>query len=210
MAQIVVSSKTTSSITVYVGSLDTNYSRDGRKVDWYLDGKWKKQITLDAYVSKSDTVTFSGLSAETTYEIKALIYEAESASELFAELTKNVTTNAETPTITRPSKFSWTNSIVKQGEDAIIYATEWNELTGNINEVRAYRKAKGYTVSTPTQYSFTAAVRGNDLTADMFNEVLEAISGISGYGTWFREFSKGEDCTADLLNSVVTELNTIP
>lgn len=207
MAQIVVASKTTTSITVYLGSLDTNYSFSDRRIDWYANGTWKASTNIDAYAGNSDTATLSGLSAGTTYTIKAEVYKGTDITP-FATFTKSVTT--ESSTSARPSKFSWTKSIVEQGKDAIIYATEWNELTENINEVRAYRKAKGYTVSTPTEYSFTTAVKGNDLTADMFNEVLEAISGISGYGTWFREFSKGEDCTAQLLNSVVTELNTIP
>lgn len=207
MAYIAVASKTTSSITVYLAALDTGYSFDDRRIDWYVGGRYKAYTNIDAYAEESDTAGLSGLSAGTTYTIYAKVYKGSDVSP-FATFSKSVTTEKATPT--RPSKFSWTKSIVEQGKDAIIYATEWNALTANINEVRAYRKAKGYTVSTPTGYSFTTAVKGNNLTADMFNEVLDAISGISGYGTWFRNFDKGEDCTADLLNSVVTELNTIP
>lgn len=160
------------------------------------------------YHSSGYSITFSGLDEGTTYVCNAQYSSTDGYGGTWIGA-KTFTTKTSS-SASRPSKFGWTNSVVEQGKDAIIYATEWNELTENINEVRAYRKANGYTVSAPIQYSFTKAVKGNDLTADMFNEVLEAIKGISGYGTWFRDFNPGEDCTAELLNSVVTELNTIP
>lgn len=207
MAYIEVVETTKSSITVYLASLDTNYSFNDRRIYWYVGSTTYKAYTnIDAYAEKSDTAELSGLSAGTTYTIYAKVYKGSDISP-FATFSKSVTTEKDTSA--RPSKFSWTKSIVQQGKDAIIYATEWNDLTKNINEVRAYRKAKGYTVSTPTQYSFTTAVKG-DITAVIYNEAVKAIKGISGYGTYLSEVSKGEDCTADLLNSVVTELNTIP
>lgn len=207
MAKIVIASQTSTSVTVYLGELDTNYSYNDRRVDWYIGYTYKAYTNIDAYAEESDTATLTGLHAGATYTIYAKVYKG-SDIEPFATFSKSVT--IESDTSARPSKFSWDKSIVEQGKDAIIYASDWNTLTKNINEVRAYRKANGYTVSSPTQYSFTTAVKGNALTADMFNEVLNAIKGISGYGTWFRDFEKGEDCTAQLLNSVVTELNTIP
>lgn len=215
MATLKVRSKTSSTITVYITGLDASYSNKERNVYWScVDSTvyvYPAKSTIDNGISQTDDIELSGFSASTTYTITARItyYDANGTTHT-VDLTAKATTQAEAPTITRPAKFSWVKSIVAKGKDAIIYASDWNALTANINDVRAYRKEKGYTVSSPTKFSFTTALRGHDLTADMFNEVLEAIKGISGYGTWFREFSKGEDCTAELLNSVVAELNTIP
>jgi hypothetical protein len=168
---------------------------------------------IDEWVGLQDPgykVTFTGLNPSTTYVCNGQ-YSLENGYDGTWIGAKTFTTKPSSPSApTRPAKFSWIKSTVKQGKDAIVFASDWNALTANINAVRAYRKEKGYTVSTPIEYPFSTAKKGNALTADMFNEVLRAIKGISGYGTWFRDFKPGEDCTAELLNSVVTELNTIP
>lgn len=202
MAKISVDSKTSTSITVYLDELDTNYSYNNRYIEWYVDEEGTKPdatTTIGAYASKSNTATLKGLSPNTTYTIIALVYVSGDLSP-FASFTKSVTTEKATPT--RPSKFGWDKSIVEQGKDAIIYASDWNDLTANINEVRAYKSL--------SSYSFTTAVKGNDFTAIMYNEAVKAIKGISGYGTYLSEVSKGDKVTAKRLNDLVSEINAVP
>ncbi len=102
---------------------------------------------------------------------------------------------------TRPDYFSWTYS-KKSGKTFKLTAKEWNALTANINEVRAYR---GY-----SQYSFTKAYSGDDFTAKMYNQARKAIQGISGYGTYIPTVYAGDEVTAYALNQLVSELNAIP
>lgn len=105
------------------------------------------------------------------------------------------------PTPSRPDYFSWTYT-KRSGRAFNLTADEWNELTSNINEVRRYR---GY-----SNYSFTTAYSGDNFTAKMYNQAVNAIKGISGYGTYIYTVSKGEEVTADLLNDLRDELNAVP
>lgn len=107
----------------------------------------------------------------------------------------------EVETPTRPDYFSWTYT-KRSGRAFNLTADEWNELTSNINEVRRYR---GY-----SNYSFTTAYSGDNFTAKMYNQAVNAIKGISGYGTYIYTVSKGEEITADHLNDLRDELNAVP
>ena len=83
--------------------------------------------------------------------------------------------------------FAWTNEKVA-GEPFNLTATEWNALAAFVNSKRR------------TAYSFTVAVKGNDFTAAMYNEMVTAI----GAGT---EVESGDTITADLMNALVTNAN---
>ena len=208
MATLEWISSTSTTITVKITGLDDSYNNRQRTVFWGCGTAYPDppSTAIPNKRKETDPITLSGFSAGKTYTINGNILYYGYVDGKEESFTKPISCKAKT----RPSKFSWEYSDVAQGKDAIKSATDLNNLTQNINEVRAYRKANGYTVSSPTEYSFTTAVKGHDITADMFNELLHAIKGISGYGTWFRDFDSGEECTAQLLNSVVTELNTIP
>ena len=101
----------------------------------------------------------------------------------------------------RPSNFSWTYAKTKGGSFNLT-ATEWNNLTARINAFRAY---KGL-----SNYSFTYAYKGDDFTAAMYNQAVNAIKGISGYGSYLSTVSKGDTVTAAGLNLLRDELNAIP
>lgn len=105
----------------------------------------------------------------------------------------------ETPTV-RPSKFYWTCTKTS-GATFNLTAAEWNGLTANINAVREYC---GY-----SPYSFTTAYRGYNFTAAMYNQAVNAIKGISGYGYYLSTVSKGDTVTAYRLNILRDELNAI-
>ncbi len=105
------------------------------------------------------------------------------------------------PAAVRPSNFSWTYTKTKGGSFNLT-ATEWNNLTARINAFRAY-KGLG-------NYSFTYAYKGNDFTAAMYNQAVNAIKGISGYGSYLYTVSKGDPVTAAGLNALRDELNAIP
>ncbi len=101
----------------------------------------------------------------------------------------------------RPSNFSWTYTKTKGGSFNLT-ATEWNNLTARINAFRVYRGL--------SNYSFTRAYSGNDFTAAMYNQAVNAIKGISGYGSYLYTVSKGDTVTAAGLNALRDELNAIP
>ena len=101
----------------------------------------------------------------------------------------------------RPSNFSWTYTKTKGGSFNLT-AAEWNALTARIN---AFREYKGL-----SSYSFTYAYRGNDFTAAMYNQAVNAIKGISGYGSYLSTVSSGDTVTAAGLNLLRDELNAIP
>ena len=101
----------------------------------------------------------------------------------------------------RPSNFSWTYTKTKGGSFNLT-AAEWNALTARIN---AFREYKGL-----SSYSFTYAYKGNDFTAAMYNQAVNAIKGISGYGSYLSTVSKGDTVTAAGLNLLRDELNAIP
>ncbi len=103
--------------------------------------------------------------------------------------------------VTRPSNFSWTYTKT-QGGSFNLTAAEWNSLTARIN---AFREYKGL-----SSYSFTYAYKGNDFTAAMYNQAVNAIKGISGYGSYLSTVSSGDTVTAAGLNLLRDELNAIP
>lgn len=102
---------------------------------------------------------------------------------------------------TRPAKFYWTYSKA-QGGSFNLTATEWNNLCANINSVRAY---KGLTA-----YSFTTAYTGNIFYAYMYNQAVEAIQGVDGYGSYLSAVTSKSTITAYHMNILVSELNAIP
>lgn len=101
----------------------------------------------------------------------------------------------------RPDDFSWTYPKVAGG-DFNLTAREWNDYTERINEFRVYRGLD--------EYDFTRAYRGDDFTADMYNEARSAIRGISGYGSYIPKVEPGWTIYAETMDLLVSELNAIP
>jgi hypothetical protein len=199
MAKIVVSSITSTSVTVYLGELDTGYVYKDRRLHWYVNNEEtsRAQIAVGAGASKSADVEIDGLSPNTTYTIKVyIVFQNDESWNQWKEIT--VTTKSSPDTPTRPSKFSWS---YKKTENLYLSADEWNGLTENINAVRNYKDL--------SSFSFTTAEKKNRLTAVMYNQVVNAIKGISGYGTSLRTVSPGEEITAELLDDLVSAINEV-
>lgn len=99
----------------------------------------------------------------------------------------------------RPDKFAWDTP--KTGKRFTIGIAEVNRLGENINEVREYMDCSSYT--------FTTVSRGMTMSAALYNSWVDAIKGISGFGTYLNHVSAGDRITAALLNAVVQELNAV-
>lgn len=115
----------------------------------------------------------------------------------------NITYRIVVPEKTRPNAFKWTNSKEK-GKEFNLTAKEWNDLCQNVNDLLAY--------CDQWDYSFTKAVKGENFTAKMFNEILEAIKPISKKTPEYLEsyeVKAGDIIEAQDLNDLVALVNEI-
>ena len=102
----------------------------------------------------------------------------------------------------RPSYFSWDTTKVA-GSPVNITASEWNKLTANISEMLSY--------ANKNSVSFTTAVKGNVITAKIFNESRSAIysgSGLNASVSIPYAYS-GNTMTANHFNKLVESLNSV-
>lgn len=205
MANLIVNSVTSNSISVYINGLDTNYSRADRYVDWYLGGSLKQTTYLGAYISQSSVVTFTGLSSDTLYTITGRIFYTLVAGGAYNYVDVS---NSATTLSGRPPFFYWTYSKVS-GQNVNLYAFEWNDFMNNINLVRTYKGL--FTVSYTTAYS------GNTITAAMYNQAHPAVGGMyfnmttqgQAYMNAISEVDPGNILTANHLNYLQLALNTV-
>lgn len=198
MAYIAVSVITANEISIYVDGLDVNYSLYDRQAYWTIGPDTATiyqtgQSSIPAYVSSGGAMTFFGLSPSTTYCIGCDI----STSMGFVGLGYIYCTTSSA----RPPYYYWTYSKVSGGYFNLT-ASEWNGLTNNINLVRQY---KGYST-----YWFSTAYTGSQFTAIHWNEAVNAIQGIFGYGYWLSTHSSGDVIYASEMNTMINELNAIP
>ena len=113
---------------------------------------------------------------------------------------RTFTTPAATPSVTRPSNWSWWSTI-SSGSTVAITASEWNSFCSRINEFREY---KGL-----TEYYFTSAYKGNPITAAMANQLVYAIDAIPGHGTLPGVVSSGSKMYASFFITLRNALNAI-
>lgn len=104
----------------------------------------------------------------------------------------------------RPSYFSW-NTAKIAGEPFNLTYLEWVALIVNIDKVRAYKGLNGY------PYDGVMG-QGEPFTAQMYNDVVNAIIVIPGY--IYQNFpletvSSGDPVTAKCLNDLVAAINSI-
>lgn len=204
MAYIVVSNVTDSTISVYLDGLDSSYSLYDRIAHWYIgltpatvynDGN----VILPAFVTSGGNNQFNGLLSSTSYYIDC---QVETNTGIVNIPGIYVTTSAPGPSPgQRPSYFYWTYA-KQSGQPFNLTASEWNGLTANVNAVRNY---KGY-----LSYPFTTAYTGNTFTAAMYNQVVNAIQGILGYGTNLSIVNSGETIYAYQMNDLVSAINLVP
>ena len=196
MAAISVVSKTRASFTVQLTGLDSAYSGKTRSAKWYCGSTVQGTQTLSNKITSSEEYVLStSLSINTSYTIKCVItyYDGTTAK------TATLTTTAATAS--SPAYFSWTGGKKVKGRAFNLTASDWNALTSNINLVR---KSHGY-----SNYSFTKAYKGNNFKATMYNQAVNAITGM-GYGDYLYTVSKGEAVWASELNNLVDAINEVP
>jgi len=190
MANIAILEKTPNTIYAYLENLDPAYSRNDRYIDWYTDADYQGTTYLPAYASSGGDIVLSGLSAFTEYIITADVYYYGGHVVLYDD-----------SEFTRPNYFDWGYAKTSGGSFNLT-ASEWNALRTNINQVRWYRD---YSTA-----SMTIVSQGDDLTASIYNEAVDAIQGIAGYGTYLPTATQGDPVTAYHFNILVSELNAIP
>lgn len=190
MARIALDSVDDNSIGVYVSSLDSSYDKTDRYIEWYIDNKYKGDMSLGAKVSSSKVKTFTNLSSSTTYDISAEIYNDAG---LIITLDRSITTES------RIDPFAWDNRKYS-GRDFTVNMTayEWNKFTNFINEVR---NAKGY-----GNASFDRAYRGDKFYGNQYKQARSAIQGM-GYGGNLPYRETGDTIYADDLNELVYQAN---
>ena len=106
----------------------------------------------------------------------------------------------------RPEDFYWyegKNGYKVQSASFDLTAEEWIDFTQRINDFRKYRGLSN-------NYDFSSIEPGDLFTANIYNEAVEAIQEIEGYGAYLEEVVKGQEVTAQLLNILIDELNAIP
>lgn len=107
--------------------------------------------------------------------------------------------------VQRPSNWTWSTSNITQGNAvtnmAYLTATEWNNFTARINSFRTY-KGK-------STVSFTAAVKGQQMTAAQANAAISAISEMNPSVAPPVTVSSGSPITAAFINGLASSLNSL-
>jgi len=197
----------TSSITLNFSGFSGNWTRV--VVQYSTDLSYGTTVNID-YPSTSTTI--NSLSSDTEYNFKVSIYYDNGGAIYAVDSSGNTDylyfSKSTTPV--RPSNWSWTTTIVQGGDLYsvsgknlyVMPATEWNAFTTRINDFRHYCDL--------SDYSFTSISSDSDFTADVFNEVCEAIDDCNPITFVPTDVNAGEDISASLLNGIKDSLNSIP
>lgn len=110
--------------------------------------------------SSGGSVTFSGLTTNTEYDIRYRAYNSQGSTSQEKIDTRTLAFGI----------FDWGVTLTS-GASAIIYASKWNSIQDGINTKRT---SKGLGT-----YSFTRAAIGNDIFASMANQLISSMSGIA-------------------------------
>ena len=177
-------SSTYNSVTVTV-TLNKTLSYD-IDLTVQLNGSRGLDISISAgSITRSRTWT-SNITAATAYTI-TLIDKTRNKKFTSKKRTKN--------------NFHWSTNVLS-GLKFDLKASDWNELTNQLSSKCAYFSV--------TVNSFTSAIKGKRLTADMYNQVASAINSLIGKGdcvTSVPSVSKGGPIMADSLQLLANCLN---
>lgn len=216
-AYIYTVSSASSSVTVALAGLDTSYAQSNRTCSWYLNGTYKGQSTLGAYISSGGNFTYTGLSSGTTYSIYVVISAPNWANS--TTLYGSITTTALSISL-----WSWTssngsataaqtqaayNAVTNKGSLSSFSYLVWNDM---VDKIYTYRTAKsnGWANNYAT-YSATLMTSSDKvLTAVRFNSFRYNIGSL--YSTGITDVSKGDIIygsyfitLTDCLNSLIQQ-----
>lgn len=208
MANLVLYSKTTSSLTIYIENLDLtywgNYGTDNlpRHTQYTItvDGTTKVVVKDTSNEGETKAATFSGLEAGTEYEVVATIYYyTANGTNLSSTITGSFTTEEGA---SRPSNFSW-DTAKTSGGGFNVTASEWNRLINKVKNFHIYVLGE----YDEDAYPMTKVTKGETFKASYFNEVRFAIGSLASTG--LSNKYKGDTIFASDLNKLVSALNSI-
>lgn len=189
---------TTTSFIVYANDLRTIYG--DKEITWYLDGDPYDSYVLNSGIM-SDSCEFNDLDPDTTYSVYySIIYTDGGAYDEESSII-HPSTDTEEEDAERPEYFDWTYT-KKSGNEFNLTAKEWNALCKNVNELLAYYGQY--------DYYFTTAYKEAAFTANMYNEILDAIYPISPRSwDYLKEYkvNPGDAVRAKALNDLVDLVN---
>ena len=212
-------------VEITLDGLDPDYE-DVWKVQWYVynsDNDVLNGVTLwsDGYDTRwsFDHLTLNadddGIQPNTQYTVIAYIYTYPYDNGGLAATRRATFTTGGTASPDRPEEFRWADGTEtkKRGQKFDITADEWCDLLDNINAVREY---KGYSKFPQGSYTgtsyynrFTYPTSGQTFRYQHYNQALNAIAGMLGYGYADNAVKQGDSITADRINLLVEWLNGI-
>lgn len=208
MATISIYSKTSSSVTLYLTSLDTSWTDGIRTVYWYLGSGGGGIPTENAYyksataslsngISSGGNVTFTGLNASTQYGIYCTVYHG---SKYLTELQGFVTTDSgsssgggdEPTTVTKWDWFgvngdAWAeetmaayNAVVNKKATTDFSRWVWNDMVAKVYEI-AMASTKYWDSHYASRYDTLINKSPCELTAVKFNSLRNNIELVGNY-----------------------------
>lgn len=196
MAYIYYTITGSTAATLLIKGLDTDYGGLTRTYTWYVNGTSYATGTLPSGAAHSPAVNITVPSGGTYPVYVTGIYYTGSTPHSFTLPTVYISPSNST----RPGYFCFTYAKTS-GAAFRLTEYEWNDLTGSINDLRAY---KGL-----SPYGFTAAANGNSFTAAMYNQAVTAVYGITGSLGSLSYVYAGEAVPASRLNNLKNEINSI-
>ena len=177
MAYVAILSTNESSIRVRLDDCDTSYAASDRSLLWYLDGVLKTTTSLGAYAYSSSAYTFSGLSANTSYYIEAVVTNGRWSA--------SFTATAQTSGISalRPTNWTWTsdetNAFNNKGSTKALSRVRWNAFLDRINSFVDYvNAAHGRSIVRLSNDYYMGTDK--KMYANSFNKVVEKIGELTG------------------------------
>ena len=206
MATIEKTTVTQTTIGVTLSGLDKNF-KGTRTSEWYISGRGFPGYSLTNKDWTSSTgsgggVTFTGLTASTTYTISCLItWTQETGGTGKINPTNN---NLQVTTLDDPnpppSLWYWPSSMQSGNAVTNLTATTWNSFTAWVNKVQKYNKV--------TETSFDTVYKGNQISAYYdIKPVIDAIRAMGGSS--IATPSAGDDVTMALFNRMSNALNNL-
>jgi hypothetical protein len=185
------------------GLYSSNVLATGFKVNWNLaDGATSYQVEYKIQSSSSWSVlytantyyNFAGFNPETYYDVRVKGYSGTNIGSYSSIL--SVRTQS-----TLPSPLAWTDR--SSGQNFNLTAKEWNDMTSKINAWRKYQNSSATTINFPVAFS------GNDLTASMFNQAVNAITALNPPYLPAAIVGVGETVTATKINRISDSLDSL-
>lgn len=199
MAKLSEVSVTEKSITVRVTGLDGTYSRSDRYVVFRKGGSpVSGEVSISAYATQSSTYTYTGLKADTEYDLEAYIYYTSNGSLKYSPVSARISTSSSgssggsggsdgPSTENQIDNWYWDTNIYAGRAVSDVSYREWNSLIDKIDELLdtghygswLIKSSEGATLSMSASKMNS---QDKELTAERFNSVRYNIGAHRGTG----------------------------